>query len=85
MAERRCMDDGLWQEEKPSASLQLEPRPDQSMIDNNIGFTNYTECLLPELRDLMNQIGTGEDAIVTLFFVLKFNFQFLIHCKRVAA
>ncbi len=55
-----CKANGLWQEEEPAAALQLDDRPDEPM-QQNVGFTDYTECYLPGIYDIVKKMGTPED------------------------
>jgi hypothetical protein len=65
LASRNCKADGLWQEEEkePAAALQLDDSSDQSI--QNVGYTDYSQCYLPEMRDLLNKLK-GHDGKVKL-------------------
>lgn len=68
-AERRCLDSGVWEGPPPSdasdaaaAAVALQNDAD----DMQQGWTNYSQCFLPEIRDLMKRLdsGSGQDAEV---------------------
>jgi hypothetical protein len=69
-AERRCLDSGVWEGPPPSdasdaaaAAVALQNDADDMQQQ---GWTNYSQCFLPEIRDLMKRLdsGSGQDAEV---------------------
>ncbi|XP_046437156.1 PDF receptor-like [Daphnia pulex] len=67
-AERRCLDSGVWEGPPPSdasdaaaAAVALQNDADDMQQQ---GWTNYSQCFLPEIRDLMKRLdsGSGQDA-----------------------
>ncbi|EFX90264.1 putative PDF receptor variant 2 [Daphnia pulex] len=67
-AERRCLDSGIWEGPPPSdasdaaaAAVALQNDADDMQQQ---GWTNYSQCFLPEIRDLMKRLdsGSGQDA-----------------------
>lgn len=68
-AERVCLDSGLWEgpsaDASEAAAAAMLDAPPQSQ-----GWTNYTQCFLPEIRDLMKKLDSGsrQEAEVGVIF-----------------
>ncbi|XP_059351983.1 PDF receptor-like [Daphnia carinata] len=64
-AERRCLDSGLWEGPPPTtdgneaAAVALLDDHDMTNHQQQQGWTNYSQCFLPEIRDLMNTLDSG--------------------------
>lgn len=66
-AQRRCLESGLWQGPPldVTEAAMLDPDP-----ANAKGWTNYTACYLPEMRDMMEQLNSGspQEAEVSILW-----------------
>lgn len=85
-AERRCLDTGLWEgppetdvSDAAAAAVAL-----QNDEDVQQGWTNYSQCYLPEIRDLMNTLDEGDAEVIhlSLFRFLLLQLSYVIYKRE---
>ncbi|KAK4321044.1 hypothetical protein Pmani_008152 [Petrolisthes manimaculis] len=61
MAYRTCTAEGQWREKEPDTEAVTGT---ETGTNEGTGWTNYTACFTPDVRELLNQLysGTQEEA-----------------------
>jgi len=57
-AERKCLEDGIWESPPGEIAVTASSLINGSFLDRQ-GWTNYNNCFLPEIRDLLDKLDSG--------------------------
>ena len=61
-AERKCLEDGIWESPPGEIAVTASSLINGSFLDRQ-GWTNYNNCFLPEIRDLLDKLDSGSAEV----------------------